>query len=224
MHLMKPREVSTPSDLAVLDLDALHLAVLDDVDPAAVRTAGKAPGHRVMAHRAAAALQEAALDGEAGVVIVEEGIHLPDRLAVEKFGINTVNAHCVAAPREGVALGIGVAEVEHAALRDHGVEVEVLLQVLPQLHRPFVKRIVAGQQVVGADDGGVAADVAGAKPALLQHGDVLQAMFLGEVIGRRQPMPAAADDDDVIFLLRHGIAPGGLPVLVAGEGILDERE
>ena len=146
--------------------------------------------------------------GKRALSIVEEGIHLAHRLAVEQFGIHAVDAHGIAAPREGIALRIGVAEIQDAALRDHGVEVEVLLEALPQLHRPFVERIVARQHVVGADDRGVAADVAGAQPALLQHRHIGEAMLLGEVIGRRQAMPAAADDDDVIFRLRLGLAPG----------------
>ena len=119
-------------------------------------------------------------------------------LAVEQLGIDAVQAHGVAAPRVGVALGVGMVEVEHAALAHHGVVVEVLLQPLPELHRPFVERRVAGQQVVGADDRGVAADVAGADLALLQHRDVGDAVHLGQVVGRRQPVSAAADDDDVV--------------------------
>jgi hypothetical protein len=37
-------------------------------------------------------------------------------------------------------------------------------------------------------------------------------------------MAAAAHDDDVIFLLGLRLPPGGLPVLVAGEGIPEKRE
>jgi hypothetical protein len=35
---------------------------------------------------------------------------------------------------------------------------------------------------------------------------------------------AAAHDDDVIFLLGLRLPPGGLPVLVAGQGIPEKRE
>ena len=162
--------------------------------------------------------------GKRALSIVEEGIHLAHRLAVEQFGVHAVDAHGIAAPGEGVALRIGVTEVQDAALRDHGVEVEVLLEALPQLHRPFVEGVVARQQVVGADDGGVAPDVARAQPALLQHGHIGEAMLLGEVVGSGQAMPAAAHDDDVVFRLGLGLAPGRRPVLVAGRGVLQERE
>jgi hypothetical protein len=210
--------------LAPRGADARHFAALDDVDATAVGAARIAPGHRIVAHCAAAPLQEAALDGKARIVIVEEGIHLAHRIAVEQLGIHAVDAHGVAAPREGVALRIGVTEVQDAALRDHGVEVEVLLEAFPQLHRPFVEGVVARQQVVGANDGGVAADVARTQPALLQHGHIGEAMLLGEVIGGGQAMPAAAHDDDVVFRLGIGLAPGRRPVLVAGRGVLQERE
>ena len=113
---------------------------------------------------------------------------------------------------------------EHAALRHHGVEVEILLQPFPQFHRPFVERIVPGQHVVGADDRGVAPDIAGAQPAFFQHRHIGDAMHLRQIIGGRKPMPAAADDDDVIVLFGLRIAPGRRPVLVAGERVLEKRE
>ena len=70
-----------------------------------------------------------------------------------------------------------------------------------------VKRRAFLEQVVGADDGGVTAGVAAADPALLEHGDVGQAVLLGEVVGRAQAVAAAADDDGVVAglgaALRH---------------------
>ena len=215
---MKPRLVSTPHDLAVLDPDARHFAVLDDVDAAAVGAARIAPGHRIMAHRAAAPLQEAALDRESAHCR-NRGTGYISRTASRSSSSASTPSMRMALPRRAKASRCGSVwtEVEDAALRDHGVEVEVLLEALPQLHRPFVEGIVAGQQVVGADDRGVAPDVAGAEPALFQHRDIGEAMLLGEVIGGRQAMPAAADDDDVVFLLRLGLAPGRRPVLVAGQ-------
>src|SRR3546814_2956337 len=86
-------------------------------------------------------------------------------------------------------------EVEDRALREHDVVVEVLRQPLPQLHRVLVEVGVGGQQVVGAHDGGVASDVAAAEPALLQHGDVGDAVVLGEVVGGGEPMPAARSEE-----------------------------
>jgi hypothetical protein len=133
-----------------------------------------------------------------------------------------VQAHGIAAARIGVALGVGVKEVEHAALADHGVVVEVLFEAFPELHRPLVEGDVASQQVVGADDGGVAADVAAPEPALLQHGDVRHPMLLGEVVGGGEPMPPAADDDDVVRRLQLGIAPHWRPAGVAAQRLADD--
>ena len=59
---------------------------------------------------------------------------------VEKLGVDAVHAHGIAAPGEGVALSVGVIEVEDAALAHHGVVVQLLLQPLPQLHATFVER------------------------------------------------------------------------------------
>ena len=128
----------------------------------------------------------------------------------------------MALPRRaiGVALRVGMIEVEHAALADHRIVVEVLLQPLPQLHRPFVERLVAGQQIVRADDGGVAARIAGADVALLQHRDVGDAVLLREIIGGREPVPAAADDDDVVLGFRLGLAPGRRPARVPAKTLL----
>ena len=134
-----------------------------------------------------------------------------------------MQAHRVAAPGEGVALGVGMIEIEHAALADHRVVVEILLQPFPQLHRAFVEGIIAGQQIVGADDRRVAAGIAGADPALFQHRDVGDAVLLGEVIGGRKAMAAAADDDDVIGRLRRGIAPDRRPMSLACQGVPGQR-
>ena len=138
-------------------------------------------------------------------------------VAVEQLGIDAMQPHRVAAPRIGVALRVRMIEVEHAALAHHRIVIEVLLQPLPELHRPFVEGFVAGQQVVRADDGGVAARIAGADVALLQHRDVGDAVLLGEVVGGRKPVPAPADDHHVVFRLRLGLAPGRRPAGVAAQ-------
>ncbi len=209
---------------AIVDADAGDLAILDDVDAAAVGAAGIAPGDGIMPHGAAAALQQAAHDREAAIVEIEEGQDAAHAVAVEQLGIDAVQPHGVAAAGSGIALRIGMEEIEDAALRHHGVEVEFLLQPLPELQRPFVEGVVAGEQVVRADDGGVAADIAGAEPALLQHRDIADAVLAGEVVGGGEPVAAAADDDDVIVGLGLGLAPSRRPVPMAAQRVADERE
>ncbi len=172
-----------------------------------------------MAHRAAALLEQSAADGKARIVEIDEGDELAHLLAVEQIGVDAEEPHGVAAPGIGVALRVRMEDVEHASLAYHGVVVEVLLEPFPQLHRPFVEREIAGQQVVGADDGGVAPDIAGAEIGLLDHGDIGDAVLLGEVIGGGETVPAAADDDNVVGLLGLGLAPQRLPAPIARESI-----
>src|SRR3546814_8067992 len=84
--------------------------------------------------------------------------------------------------------------------------------------------IVAVEQVVGAHDGGVAADVAAADPALLQQRHVGDAVIARQIVCGRQSVPAAADDDHVIALLRLGVAPGANPAAMAAEGLPHQAE
>ena len=78
-----------------------------------------------------------------------------------------------------------------------------------KLHRPFVERVVLGQHVVGADDRGVAADIAGAEPALFDHRYVGEAVLLCEVIGGGQSM-TAADDDNIVAFFGSGSRQAGV--------------
>ena len=194
-------------DAPVADDEAGHLAILDDVDAAPVGGPGVAPDDCVVARRAAAALQQAAVDRKPRIVVIEERQHRPDLTAVEQFRVDAVKPHGVAAAGEGVTLRVGVIEIDHAALADHHVVIEVALQPLPKLHRPFVELDVRRQEIVRADDGGVAAGIARADPSLFENGDVGQAVLLGEIVGGRQAMTAAADDDHIVFALRLRIAP-----------------
>jgi hypothetical protein len=132
--------------------------------------------------------------------------------------------HRIAAPGEGVALPVGVIEVEDAALADHRVIVEVLFEALPQLHRPFVERGVAVEPVVRADDRGVSSGIAAADPSLFDHRDIGDAVHLCEVICRCQSVAAAAHDHHVVGLARVGVAPGSLPLAMTGEGVARKAE
>src|SRR5690606_34804767 len=77
--------------LAAFDLEAGHFAILDDVDSARIGGAGEAPGDRVMAGDAAAALQTGAEDGVAriGRAIGERAIGR-DLLAGQDLAVDAV--------------------------------------------------------------------------------------------------------------------------------------
>src|SRR6185295_2540633 len=78
--------------------------------------------------------------------------------------------------------------------------------------------------VVRAHDGRVAAGIAAAEPAALEHRDVADAVLLRQVIRSGQAVAAAADDDHVVRRSWLGRAPVRRPVLVAGECVAQERE
>ena len=107
---------------------------------------GVTPNDRVMPRRAAAPLQQPALDWKARIVVVEERHHLANAVRVEQLRVDSVDAHGIAAPGIGIALRVGMVEVQHAALADHGVVVEVALHRLPELHRQLVEADIARQQ------------------------------------------------------------------------------
>ena len=90
-----------------------------------------------------------------GVIVMADAEQLPAQ-ATNRYVGNVVRANLLA------ALGIGVAKIQNPALRHHCVEIEILLQTFPELHRKFVERLVAVQQIVRPYDRGVAANVAAA--------------------------------------------------------------
>src|SRR5205823_835031 len=202
--------------------DAGDFAVLDDVRAGLRGRPCVAPGDRIVPNGAAAALQESAEHRIAAVVEVDERHELLHLLATQRFGVHPVQAHHVGTAREKVALRLGVKQVERAALAHHRVEVEPLLEPLPELQRELVEADVLGVKVVGADDGRVAPDVAEPDRAPLEHRHVPDAVLGGEVVGGRQPMAAPADDHHAIAWARRRLRPGARPAALAGETLEKE--
>ncbi len=121
-------------------------------------------------------------------------------------------------------------------------------QLFPKLQRMAVEFRIARHEIVGAhtvspamndapsipSHGGVAPDVAAAQIALFQHRDIGDPVVLGQIVGGRQPVTAAADDHHIMamisgdpvknadlieilaqrFRLRFRLAPCGPPALV----------
>ena len=221
---MVPRGRVDPHHASVRNANAGNLAVLHDVDPAPIGGARIAPDDRIVPRRAAPALQQAALDRKARIIEVQIRHQAAHLLAIEQLRVDAMEPHRVSPARERIALWVGMVEVEHAALAHHGVVVEILLQSLPQLHRPFVEWDVAGQQVVGSYDGGVASGIAGSDPTLLQHRHIGDAVLLRQVVSGGKPVPAAPYDHDIIGLARRRIAPRRLPARLPGDGVPCESE
>ncbi len=220
--LIVPRVVSTPVTIAVLDEDVRHLALLDDVDAHRIGRARIAPDDRIVAVGAAGALQ-----GRADHRIARVGEML---IGGQNSFTSSGSSHSASMPFSRFAstrraklprLALVMGEVQHAAVAHHDVVVELAAERLPEVERVLVDRGALVVQVVGADDRRVAAGIAAADPALLDDGDVCEPMLLGEIVGGRQPMPAAADDDGVVARLRSlRKAPGRLPA--GGRGALRE--
>ena len=115
-------------------------------------------------------------------------------------------------------------EVQNAALADHCVIIEILLQTLPQFKRHFIERLIAVQQIVRADDRGIAPYVTPADPPFLKDRDLFLAKFFGQIIGRCKAVPATADDNNIIGTLWLWVPPCWRPTLVPCQGFLDHFE
>jgi hypothetical protein len=148
---------------------------------------------------------------EHGVAHVGRGVDdradLPHAVGVQPHGVDAVEPVRLDAAVALPHVAEVVREVEDAALAEQDVVVELLRQPLPELERVLVDRRALVPQVVGADDRRVAAHVAAAQPAALQHRDVRHPVPRREVVRRREPVPAAAHDDRVVRGARLGRAP-----------------
>ena len=107
-----------------------------------------------------------------------------------------------------------------APLGHHGIEIQILLHAFPKLERMAVKFGIAGHHIVGAHNRRIAPDIAPAKVAFFQHRNILQTVIFGKVIGRGKPMPAPANDDDVIGAFGLWPAPMGAPTRIARQTLL----
>src|SRR5262249_39454379 len=97
-------------------------------------------------------------------------------------------------------------------------------ETFPELERVLVERRALIDQVVGADDGGVAPGVPAAEPALLEHGDVGDAVLLGQKISGGEAVATGADNHHVIARLRVGVPPEPWPTLVPGNSMAHQRK
>jgi hypothetical protein len=118
----------------------------------------------------------------------------------------------------------GVRQHHDPARREHDVVVEGLREILPQAQRVIVKRGALVEQIVRADDRGVAAGVAAADPAFFEDRDVRETVLARQIVGRAQAVTAAADDEGIVGRLGLGTAPLRLPAALAAQTAQDERQ
>ena len=214
-----------PGDPVCVPEDRGDLAVLDDVDAAGVGGPGQPPRHRIVAGDAAAPLQGRAEHRIAGVRrAVDDRAERLDLLHVQHLRVDAVEADGVDPPLQLAKIVEGMGEIEHPALAEHDVEVDVAGEPLEQPQRFLVEVGALVPQVVGADDGGVAPGVAAAEPSLLEDRDVGDPVLLGQVVGGGEAVAAAADDDHVVGVLRLRPPPGPRPVAVAAHRMPRQAE
>ena len=91
-----------------------------------------------------------------------------------------------------------VRQHHHAARRIHHIVIEILAKPVPKLDGVVINAGRLVIKIVRANNGGVAPGVAAAKPPLFQDRHIGDAVLLGQIIGRRQPMPARTDDDHIV--------------------------
>ena len=201
-----------PDAGAVLHDKAGHFAILDDVDAERIGGARIAPGDGVVARGAAAGLPDAAVRQVARVERLGHQRQPPaDLVGSPELGVDAVELHGVGDAGGDFELRRRVRHVEDAALAQHHVEVELARQSLVEPQREIVERNRFRPKVVRAHDRGVASGVAAAEPTLFDDAHSGPAVVLGEIIGRRQPVAAAADDDKIVRRLGPCLAPGRRP-------------
>src|SRR5207248_5539471 len=182
---------------------ALDGGLLVDFDAAAVGPAGQAPGHRVVPGDRPRRVVQGAADRRqvAAAGQVQLGNALLDEGGVDDFAVDAQVLIDFRPPALRAQGRLGVGQGEVAALGVKEVQAQVARQVAEEVHAGLVELRAFGREVVGADDGSVAAGAAAADVAFFQDRDVGDAVVLGQVVRRRQAVPAAADDDDVVFTL-----------------------
>src|SRR5262249_9157480 len=133
------------------------------------------------------------------------------------LGVDAVQHVRLPAPTSVADVLQRVRQVEHAALAEEQVVVELRFEALPQLQRVLVDRGALVPEVVGADDRGVPCDVPAGEPTALEHGHLGDPVLLREVVRGREAVAAAADDQDVVRRLGLGAPPEKVRVLATHE-------
>src|SRR5207249_10211055 len=93
-------------------------------------------------------------------------------------------------------------QIEHSALTEHNVIVQLLTKAFPHFQGLLVQMGALVPEIIGAHDGSVSTDAAAPEPALFEHGDIGDAVFLGKVVGGGQAMAASSDNNHIILCLR----------------------
>ena len=207
-----------PRHPAAFRADAGDLALLDDVHPHGRARPRIAPGHRVVPRGAGARLPEPAEGRVARPVEVDDRHKLLHPLGADELGRHALQRVGMRGAPVAAHLVLGLRQHDHAARAEHDVVIQILAQPLVEVARLLVDRGGRVLEIVRPDDRRVPPRVAAAKPALLDHRDIGDAVVLAEVIGRGQPVTAGADDDHLVAFPGFGRGPGAFPARVMAQG------
>jgi hypothetical protein len=199
-------------DLAVFGVDGGGFGLLVDVHAVFGAPLGQAPDNGVMAHDAAGRMVHGPVDGKGDIFGDVQCRHHLFGL----FGIDQMALHAVELGRGDGHAGrlhgrLAVHEVQVAAVVEHEIEVQLLGEHRPKVQRLLVKRNVVLRPLVGPHDRRVSAGTAEPDEALFNDGNIREAVLLRQVVGRGEPVQAAADDHRIVAGLESGLAaPQGL--------------
>ena len=212
-------------DAAAFTLQSGDRAVLDDVYAEFARGARVAPRDRIMPRIAAALLDDAAQHRitaiRARIQQRRPALHFARR---QQLAIDAVQMHGACAPFHFVQFVACKREIDHPALTEHGVEIELLAQSFPQFQCVLVQMRAVVPHVIGAHDRGVAPGVAEPDRAFFQHCYIADAVKFGKIVRSCQPMPAAADDYHVITFFGLRGTPRARPMLMTAQRIARKVE
>ena len=170
-----------------------------NLDAAPVGTPAITPGDSIVTRDRTGRVIKRADDGRMSAARdVHHRHRFPHRLGVDRLARDPEVLVYFGAPAHRAHGRVRVRQRVVAAGRIKQIEIEILRQVLPQPHALVVELHAFGRQIVGADDRRVAGGIAAAEVALLQDGDIPDAVVAREIVRGCQSMPATADDDDVV--------------------------
>ena len=188
----------------VLDLDTSDRGLLMDLDTETVGASGVTPSHRVMAGDGAGRVKKCTVDRcLAAAIQVDLRHRLLDELGPDNLALDTQVLVGFCPPPLGSQGSGRVRQREVATLRVEEVEVQVARQIAKQLQTGIVKLCPFGCQIVRTNDGSIATRTTAADVALLENRNVRDAVVSGKVVGGRQTVTAAADNNGVIFALEN---------------------
>jgi hypothetical protein len=173
-----------------------------------------------LAHRTGPALPGAGQHRQTLARIApQQGQQAVDRIGIEQLVVGSDQTHRMHAPAGIAQLGPGLDDLDLPPLADHQVEIQTLAQVFPQAQVLVLKPDARFAQVVRANHRRVAAGIAAAEPAALEHRHPGQALIAHQMPGGRQAMATTADHHRVVAGGRLGRAPGPGPAPVTLEAL-----